>query len=159
MKRRAVRLATVLASLFLVTGAAHAAGSPASVDAIVRFRGTSVFTFGEGCNFVHQTFDAAYKDGRGHRGSFSLDGCSDFASSGYEYAGTYVLTLPGGGTLNGTVDGTLGATDPPTDCSSGTALAMDLTMAGAPARLDRIVGTWCSPSVPDTPGPITGVLR
>jgi len=140
-------------------GPAVASDSPSAVDSTVHFKGTSVFTFGDGCSFVHQTFDSPFTDSQGHTGSFSLEGCVDFAAEGYDFVGTYVLTPPDGGVLNGAASGTLGATDPPRPCTSGATVSMDLTMAGAPLRIDRIVGTWCSPATPDTPGPIRGVLR
>jgi hypothetical protein len=131
------------------------------------FSGTTTFDFNTaGCTFVHQTFDAIYSsEAQHHHGALHIDGCVEGLAN-FPINGTFTLGAPGGAKLNGTVTGTL-PTAKTGACPKGAdeaALDFTLTVATGTRQFADMTGTislkgtWCSPAVPSTPGPITGKL-
>ena len=131
----------------------------------VPFAGTSTFDFSTpDCPFADQVFDAGIGT-RGRLGSLHLDGCVAIGA-GFAFTGTFLITTPHRGKVEGTVSGSI-ATPTSGSCDTGLiagTLNFTLTPTGG-TRVFRhdtkpisLVGTWCSPAVPDVAGPITGTL-
>jgi hypothetical protein len=151
---RKTLVAVILGIVVLAASVAPSSAATASVSA--HFRGTSVFTFGSPCAFAHQTFSAHYSDGVSQQGRFFLDGCATLGSPNM-YVGTFVLRPMGAPRLKGTVSGTIsssGVTCPGTMVASH----LDFTMTPTVGNPIHLLGVWCSPAVPDVPGPIKGTI-
>jgi hypothetical protein len=132
--------------------------------------GSSTFDFSTPrCSFVHQTYDATYTAttvGHHHgHGAFHLDGCVALSST-FPFTGRFTLTTVEGARLTGTVSGTIPMNNTGA-CSTPLVegqLAFTLTVAqgtrefGDVTGTIALTGTWCSPAVPSTPGPINGTL-
>ena len=148
--------------------------APASVTAAPRsghrqvtvpFAGSTTFDFSPPpCAFAHQVFDAGIGRGGG-LGTLHLDGCVDLGA-GFAFTGTFLITTPHLGELEGTVSGTI-ATPSSDSCATGL-VPGSLTFTLTPTSGTRVfrhdtspislVGVWCSPAVPDVAGPVTGTL-
>jgi hypothetical protein len=156
-------------NLMAVTRAGAATTSPFNRAVSGPFNGTSAFTFGTPCDFVHQIFVATYLADHGRSGSFHIEGCVILSQSGgppgFAFAGGFTLTTSNRAVLRGTVTGTVGNGGGP--CAPGLMPGpLDFTLVLTQGTKQfrhhsgtiSLAGTWCSPAVPSTPGPISGVL-
>jgi hypothetical protein len=77
------------------------------------FTGSAPWQFGDGCDFVHQSYEARYVRREGAEGGqFDIDGCVGPQSPSpgtFTFEGTFVLTTQGGAVLRGPARGTTDA--------------------------------------------------
>ncbi len=168
MRRMLVAVTVVMAwggGLVATPTAVSAVPLPADHTVTVPFAGTSTFDFSTpACPFAHQVFDAGI-GARARLGTLHADGCVD-PVAGFPYHGTFVITTPHLGEVEGTVSGSI-ATPTSDSCPAGLVpgrLTFTLTPThGTKAfRHDTtpisLAGIWCSPAVPDVAGTIAGTL-
>jgi hypothetical protein len=163
-------LAMIVMTAFLGSGAlavpAVAGAAPAqSHQVTVPFTGSSTFDlFTNGCSFAHQVYDATI-GGSASGATLHLDGCVSLTNP-FIFSGTFVITTAHLGQLTGTVTGPVGDASP-TLCAAdlfSSSLDFALTPTGATGAFHQTNGTvhltglWCSPTVPEVPGPISGTL-
>jgi hypothetical protein len=151
-----VRKALVAVILGIVVLAASVVPSSAGATSLAaHFHGTSTFSF-DTCSFAHQTFTARYSDGAGQQGHFFLDGCSTLGSP-TTFVGTFELKPMGAPKMTGTVSGTINSS---AAICPGTMVPSNLnfTMTPTVGNPIHLLGLWCSPAVPDVPGPIKGTI-
>jgi hypothetical protein len=133
----------------------------------VAFTGSSVFDFSTaGCSFAHQFYDATLMTKRGD--TLHLEGCADLPTVGtlFPFTGTFTLASPGRRTVTGAVSGPIGG--PASGPCDGGLVPGSIHFVLTPVRDTRrphdppaplqLDGTWCSPAVPNVPGPISGTL-
>jgi hypothetical protein len=168
MRRVIGALAIVVMMSVAAVGRAGAATTSRFHQAVSgQFSGTSVFAPAPSCHFFHQVFDATYLANRRSTGSFHLAGCTEFSPvQENSFAGSFVLTTPNRAVLGGTVSGIVGNGGGP--CSPGLipgSLNFTLVLARGTKEFRHqsgtihLAGSWCSPALPDVPGPINGVVR
>jgi hypothetical protein len=167
--RQVVQITLTIVLIGVGASAAGAGGSSLNRDVTGTFSGTSVFDITPGCNFFHQTYDAAYTTTRAKVASVDLDGCvttrSDLPIGAFGYTGTFVLSTTNNAVLTGTVEGVVGNS---TSTACGDLFPADLNFTltvenGTKAYQHAsgtisYKGTWCSPQTPSIPGPIFGTL-
>ena len=132
------------------------------------FSGTSTFDFSTPpCSFVHQVFDATANVGR-EPATLHLDGCVRISSlpSPFAFDGSFTITVAHRGQVTGSATGTIGD-DSSVSCASGqvgSSLEFGLAPTGGTRSLRHtitsieVAGSWCSPALPDQPGPISGTV-
>jgi hypothetical protein len=147
-------LAAVLVALALVAGAPGAAHASPQPKFAPEFRGVSVFDFSTpACSFVHQIFTARFVDSLGGWGRLRIEGCVDGVT--FAFDGTFQIENVHG-TQRGAVAGDIGTTAG--HCPSGGRATLDFVLTPRAGRPRHLVGLWCTPAVPDVPGPIRGTI-
>jgi len=119
------------------------------------FVGTTTIDF-VSCAFVDQVFEASFTNASGS-GSFHTEGCVDLPDIAplFPYSGSFTLTAPNGGSLTGTVSGTIDVT--PDDRLLDFTFTVE-TATGALSGVSgsiHLVGVWIF-EIPT--GPISGTL-
>jgi hypothetical protein len=121
------------------------------------FTGSAPWQFGNGCGFVHQSYEASYVRRQGAEGGqFDIEGCVGFESpypGAFTFVGTFVLTTQGGAVLRGPARGT-------TDAVGGTS-RFTLTVEQGTKRFLGATGVILVEGVWDggNPGTFNGTLN
>ncbi|HEY7070770.1 MAG TPA: hypothetical protein VH479_11685 [Acidimicrobiales bacterium] len=166
--RKFIGAAALAAFVGLGAVAMPAGGAAAGPIRTVEFTGTSTFQIlAGGCSLIEQSHDATLATNRGD--TIHIEGCVDLfggSTPNFPYAGTFTIDSPGRRSITGTVSGEVGG-PPAGTCPGdlgGSAITFELTPVRDgrrphdPAAPMHLAGTWCSPGVPDVPGPIFGTL-
>lgn len=124
------------------------------------FDGTTIWTFGDGCPFVHQLFDATYTGGRGvGEVTLHIDVCVAAEPLAFPTTGTFTISTRIG-TLTGTESGDF-------DFSVAHVFVLQtLTVTGGTRAFSQAAGTtlelgafWPGAArTPDVREPITGTI-
>jgi hypothetical protein len=138
MRRALVVLTVVVAVALGVVAPAGAASGGKALNREVTgsFSGTSRWTFGDGCNFVHQVFDGTLTADAGKgASSYHFDTCVD-AFGLFPISGTFTITTARGDTVSGTLNGDL-------DGAATLVVPIDwtLTATSGTGRFRRATGT------------------
>ncbi len=131
--------------------AASAATTRIFAAGVGAFSGSTDFEFGDGCDFVHQSFEGIFNAfGPYTPGTFVTDGCVGSADGGFTFSGPFTITTPET-VLTGTAVGTIGGgDDPPIDL---------LLLADNGIDKIRMTGRWTnSGEIPARNDPIDGVM-
>lgn len=160
----AVTVAVVLGSGLTAAPVGAATSGKHSVVTLP-FSGTTTFDLATPpCSFAHQVYDATVTTRREPL-SLHIDGCATLATN-FPFSGTFVLAGNRLGQLQGTLAGTV-TTPSSSSCAAGLVPgSLDFTLTPTSATRSfrhatgtiHLVGTWCSPAVPNVAGPVDGTL-
>jgi hypothetical protein len=155
----AIAMATLVGSG--VTGLPAADAAAGGRVGTAPFDGTSTFDFAMAACLPgpHQVFDATITGNK--VATLHIDGCVDL--SDFVFTGTFTITWPQRHSVTGTATGTETTTST-SPCASGLpplTFSIELTPVrghGQPRPPIAFDGNWCSSTIPDVPGPISGTV-